>query len=158
MKTTKANEIKNQIKVNFESMTFEAAMSANAELFKEYEEIKGKRSLTSLISYYRSKANATVEPEENLEPVNEPEATEIPVKESESEEAVTLSIGNISRDWVKSFLEGNQPSKESFCIVREYYFCKAFSRNAIIRYFTNLVSKCERLLCSQNKRLALCKP
>jgi hypothetical protein len=143
MKQLDVNEIKNQIKVNFESMTFEAALSANAELFKEYEEVKGKRSLTALISYYRTKANATVaiEPEENLEPVNEPEAIEPepenePVDEPEptNDEAetepateepytfdVTAETGHISREHIQSLIDSEHSIINKFCVIREYF-------------------------------------
>ena len=132
MKTTNVNEVKNQIKVNFESMTFGAAMSANAELFKEYEEAKGKRSLTSLISYYRSKANVTVavEPEENLAPAKpEPETGNEPVNETpaepEAEEPYTFDVsselGHISRENIQSLIDCDHSILNKFCVVREYF-------------------------------------
>jgi hypothetical protein len=146
MKTTNVNELKTQIKVNFESMAFDEAMSANAELFKEYEEAKGKRSLTALVSYYRTKANATVaiEPEENLEPVSESEAAEpetpaetveAPTEEKpanepeqtgeQAEEPYTFDVaaesGHLSEDHIKSLIDSEHSIVNKFCVIREYF-------------------------------------
>ena len=142
METTKVNEIKNQIKVNFESMAFDEAMSANAELFKEYEEAKGKRSLAALVSYYRSKAKATIaiEPEENLAPA-EPETIEEPADEIPAEEPVNepaneqpagdtpeepytfdvTSDGHISVEHIKSLIDSEHSIINKFCVIREYF-------------------------------------
>ena len=138
MKTTNVNELKNQIKVNFESMAFDEAMSANAELFKEYEEAKGKRSLTALVSYYRSKANATVaiEPEENLAPAEaespEPETSdpaetpteEVPTEEPANEEPYFFDVtadGHLSEENIKSLIDSEHSIVNKFCVIREYF-------------------------------------
>ena len=138
MKTTNVNDLKNQIKVNFESMAFDEAMSANAELFKEYEEAKGKRSLTALVSYYRSKANATVaiEPEENLAPAEaespEPETSdpaetpteEVPTEEPANEEPYFFDVtadGHLSEENIKSLIDSEHSIVNKFCVIREYF-------------------------------------
>lgn len=138
MKTTNVNELKNQIKVNFESMAFDEAMSANAELFKEYEEAKGKRSLTALVSYYRSKANATVaiEPEENLAHAEaespEPETSdpaetpteEVPTEEPANEEPYFFDVtadGHLSEENIKSLIDSEHSIVNKFCVIREYF-------------------------------------
>lgn len=161
MKTTnetRVNELKNQMKANFESMTFDEAMTANADLFKEYEEIKGKRSLAAFVSYYRTRANATVaiEDEANLLPaepetVNEPEETpEVqepkpettePVAESEPEEPFIFNlsgIGCFSKDSIQSLIDSENPTVMQFCIIREYF--KIESDGEIVRK-TNMYVK-----------------
>lgn len=137
MKTTienvNVNEVKNQIKANFESMNFDEAMTANADLFKQYEEIKGKRSLAALVGYYRTKANATIaiEDEANLAPVedepeqpieNEPEPTAEP--EPTNEEPYTFNVsgtGTFSRDNIQSLIDSENPIVNKFCVIREYF-------------------------------------
>lgn len=123
-------------------MPFGAALSANTELFKEYEEIKGKRSLAALVAYYRTKANATVaiEPEENLEAaepevtaepetINEPKPTTEAESETPAEPAaeepysfdVTAEFGRMSRDNIQSLIDSDHSILNKFCVIREYF-------------------------------------
>ena len=122
MKKTKVNEIKSQIKENFESMAFEDAMSMNADLFKEYEEINGKRSLAALIGYYRKKAD-----NKNEVVADCTESIKENVNEKIEDDNITfrLGTGHICHDWICSLLDSKHPIKERFCIVREYYHCKS---------------------------------
>lgn len=136
MKTTnetRVNELKNQIKANFESMNFDEAMTANEDIFKQYEEIKGKRSLAALVGYYRTKANATIdiEDEANLAQVddeqehpieNEPE----PQVEQEptNEDTYTFTVsgtGTFSRDNIQSLIDSENPIVNKFCVIMEYF-------------------------------------
>lgn len=164
MKTTnetRVNELKNQMMANFESMTFDEAMAANADLFKEYEEIKGRRSLAAFVSYCRNRVNAsvygiTIKNEANLlsaepEIVNEPEETpEVqepeqettePVVESEPEEPFIFNlsgIGCFSKDSIQSLIDSENPTVMQFCIIREYF--KIESDGEIVRK-TNMYVK-----------------
>ena len=141
MKTTienvNVNEVKKQIKANFESMNFDEAMTANADLFKQYEEIKGKRSLAALVGYYRTKANATIaiedeanlapvedEPEQTIENVEEPEVTQEAEPEPTSEEQYTFNVsgtGTFNRDNIQSLIDSENPIVNKFCVIREYF-------------------------------------
>ena len=123
------NEVKNQIKANFETMNFEEALTANADLFKQYEKIKGRRSLVALVGYYRTKANATVaiedeaniapveeEPEQTIENMEEPEAT--------SEEQYSFDVSGIrlfNRDNIQSLIDSENPIVNKFCVIREFF-------------------------------------
>lgn len=60
------DELKAVIKANFENNEFETAMELNKELFQQYEAEAGKRSLASLISYYRKKVDSVTSVEENV--------------------------------------------------------------------------------------------
>lgn len=137
MKTTienvNLNELKNQMKANFESMNFDEAMTANADLFKQYEEIKGKRSLAALVGYYRTKANDTIaiddedniaqvedEPEQPIE--KEPEPTAEPEHTSEEQYTFDVSgIGIFSSEGIKYLIDSECPIVNKFCVIREYF-------------------------------------
>ena len=69
----KKEDLKAAIKANFENNEFATAMELNKDLFHEYENVAGKRSLTALVGHYHKKAGATevVEAEESLAPVEE---------------------------------------------------------------------------------------
>lgn len=75
--------IKQQVKENFQTMEFTAAMEANNELKSEYIRVCGQRSWVSLVNYYSKKATKE-QPEVEQQPeetaVEQPEVQE-PVAE-----------------------------------------------------------------------------
>lgn len=95
-------ELKNAIKANFEKYDFETAydVNKNAELFTQYREVAGTRSLAAVISYYRKKAEAAKvevveeEPIQVAEPTEEEVATEVvtEVEEQTPTEQVTEEV------------------------------------------------------------------
>ena len=133
IETVNVNEVKNQIKANFESMNFDEAVKANQELFKQYEEIKGKRSLTALVSYYRSKSKSetaadneaksdsdAVPVEENAQEVEMPDNTDTEPEESYTFD-VLYGIGVFSEDNIRSLVESGNPIINKFCVIREFF-------------------------------------
>ena len=66
----KKEEMKAAITANFENHEFNEAMELNKDLFQEYEKVAGKRSLASLITYWKKKnvsptpADETIKQEE----------------------------------------------------------------------------------------------
>lgn len=136
MKTTnetRVNELKNQIKANFESMNFDEAMTANEDLFKQYEEIKGKRSIAALVGYYRTKANATIAIEDEANLVQVDDEQEQPIEnepepqveqEHTNEEPYTFNVsgtGTFSRDNIQSLIDSENPIVNKFCVIMEYF-------------------------------------
>lgn len=118
----KKEELKAAIKANFESNEFDVAMGLNDSLMQEYAEVAGKRSLASLVSYYRKKAGATeaVEAEENLSPAEETTAVA-----SEEEPDYEFNVGDreaeIDLEKVKEMLESENKALKRYCIIKEEY-------------------------------------
>ncbi|MBQ7472025.1 MAG: hypothetical protein IJS97_06325 [Prevotella sp.] len=135
----KKEDLKAVIKANFENNEFATAMELNAEMFQEYENVAGKRSLTSLIGHYRKKAGATevVEEESNLAPVEETITSEevgsvedilgIPTPEEKVEEPEYQFDCNeeldaiIDTEEIKELLEKGNKALNRYCIVKEYF-------------------------------------
>lgn len=120
----KEKEIKAQIKSIFESENFESATIKSEELFKQLEELKGKRSVSALKASLKKQyqGNVRIEKEEDLEP--EPKVEEPAVQEQEKEEPFRFDVNqseNFSNESVKSLLAGTDPILMQFCIVREYF-------------------------------------
>ena len=135
----KKEDLKAAIKANFENNEFATAMELNKDLFHEYENVAGKRSLTALVGHYRKKAGATevVEAEEILAPVEEVTITVeeggnvediLPVEEhkeeddpeyqfdcNEEQDAI-INVGEISE-----LLEKGNKALKRYCIVKEYF-------------------------------------
>lgn len=124
----KKEDLKAAIKANFENNEFATAMELNKDLFAQYEEVAGKRSLTAIVAAYRKKAGATevVEEEANLEPAEVEEAptpTEEPAQEepdyqfaADEEREATLD-----QNEVIAMLESGNKSLKRYCIVKEEF-------------------------------------
>ena len=89
----KKEDLKAAIKANFENNEFATAMELNKDLFQEYENVAGKRSLAAIVTYYRTKAKVIAEePEvevitsEQVGNIEDIIATEEPAKEEVNEE------------------------------------------------------------------------
>lgn len=127
----KKEDLKAAIKANFENNEFATAMELNKDLFQEYENVAGKRSLMSLISYYRKKAEeveATEEVSITPEEAGSMEETlGIPAEEQKEEEPEFHFGCNEERDAVidpseiEKLLEGDNKVLSRYCIVREYF-------------------------------------
>ena len=130
----KKEDLKAAIKANFENNEFATAMELNKDLFQEYENVAGKRSLTALVSFYRKKAGATesIEQEENLTPVEEVEkveevTAEEPQKEEKIEEPEYQFDCNeeldavIDVDEIRELLDKGNKALNRYCIVKEYF-------------------------------------
>ena len=134
----KEKEIKAQIKSIFESENFESATIKSEELFKQLEELKGKRSVSALKASLKKQYQGTVrvEKEEDLELVEPAPDSEQPVEEQpETQEPEVKEVAeqpepfkfNVSTDgkFVQQFIEeliaSNDPILNQFCIVREYF-------------------------------------
>lgn len=135
----KKEDLKAAIKANFENNEFATAMELNKDLFQEYENVAGKRSLTALVGHYRKKAGATevVEPEENLVPVEEVTITNeevgkvediLPVEEPKEEDEPEYQFdcneeldAIIDVDEISELLEKGNKALNRYCIVKEYF-------------------------------------
>lgn len=130
----KKEDLKAAIKANFENNEFATAMELNKDLFQEYENVAGKRSLTALVSFYRKKAGTTesIEQEENLTPVEEVEkveevTAEEPQKEEKIEEPEYQFDCNeeldavIDVDEIRELLDKGNKALNRYCIVKEYF-------------------------------------
>ncbi|MBQ7471836.1 MAG: hypothetical protein IJS97_05350 [Prevotella sp.] len=139
----KKEDLKAAIKANFENNEFATAMELNKELFKEYENVAGKRSLTSLVGHYRKKAGATetIEEESNLAPVEETITSEevgsvedvlgITATEEKKEEKVEEPEYQfdcneeldaiIDTEEIKELLENGNKALNRYCIVKEFF-------------------------------------
>lgn len=124
----KKEDLKAAIKANFENNEFATAMELNKDLFQEYENEAGKRSLAALVGHYRKKAGAAevVEEEANLEPAEVEEAT-TPAEEPAQEEpdyqfaADEESEATLDQNEVIAMLESGNKSLKRYCIVKEEF-------------------------------------
>ena len=133
----KKEELKAAIKANFENNEFATAMELNKDLFQEYENVAGKRSLSSLVGHYRKKAGATeaIEQEENLAPVEEVTITNDEVGKVEDilEEPKEVDEPEYQFDCneeldavidveeIKELLKKGNKALNRYCIVKEYF-------------------------------------
>ena len=135
----KKEDLKAAIKANFENNEFATAMELNKDLFAQYEEVAGKRSLTAIVAAYRKKAGATevVEAEESLAPVEEVTITNeevgkvediLPVEEPKEEEEPEYQFdcneeldAIIDVDEISELLEKGNKALNRYCIVKEYF-------------------------------------
>lgn len=120
----KEKEIKAQIKSIFESENFESATAKSEELFKQLEELKGKRSVSalkaSLKKQYQGKVR--IEKEEDLEPVETAPEAEQPAEEKpKSFKFDVATDGEFVSQWVEDLIASNDTLLNQFCIVREYF-------------------------------------
>ena len=124
----KKEDLKAAIKANFENNEFATAMELNKDLFAQYEEAAGKRSLTAIVAAYRKKAGATeaVEEETNLEPAEVEEAP-TPAEEPAQEEpdyqfaADEEREATLDQNEVIAMLESGNKSLKRYCIVKEEF-------------------------------------
>ena len=124
----KKEDLKAAIKANFENNEFATAMELNKDLFQEYENAAGKRSLAALVGHYRKKAGATevVEEEANFESA-EVEETPTPTEESAQEEpdyqfaADEEREATLDQNEVIAMLESGNKSLKRYCIVKEEF-------------------------------------
>ena len=115
----KKEDLKAAIKANFESNEFATAMELNKDLFKQYEEVAGKRSLNSIITYYRVKNAEAEQPEEKVtEEVANTEATQEPDYEFEMNEE---RESKLDIDAVIPMLESGNKALRRYCIVKEEF-------------------------------------
>lgn len=108
-------KLKATIKANFENNDFETAMVVNKELFVKYEAEAGKRSLTSIINYYRKKAEDAQECESIQGKSVEEQKDEGTDYKFETREAI-LDLEN-----VKILLESDNKALKRYCIVKEEF-------------------------------------
>ena len=135
----KKEDLKAAIKANFENNEFATAMELNKDLFQEYENVAGKRSLTALVGHYRKKAGATdvVEQEERLAHVEEVTITNdevgkvediLPVEEHKEEYEPEYQFdcneeqdAIIDVEEIRELLENGNKALNRYCIVKEYF-------------------------------------
>lgn len=135
----KKEDLKAAIKVNFENNEFETAMELNKDLFQEYENVAGKRSITALVGHYRKKAGAAevVEAEESLATVDEVTITNeevgkvediLPVEEHKEDDEPEYQFecneeqdAIINVDEISELLEKGNKALKRYCIVKEYF-------------------------------------
>lgn len=121
----KKEDLKAAIKANFENNEFATAMELNKDLFVQYEDAAGKRSLVAIVTYYRKKAEEAQEPAE--EPIKTEETStpnEEPAKEEEPEREFEMNEDResfLSIDDAKSLLESMNKSLKRYCIVKEEF-------------------------------------
>ena len=118
----KKEDLKAAITKNFEDNMFAVAMEMNEGLFQEYEKVAGKRSLTSLINYWRKKAEAV---EEDAKEVGEPLTTEEIEVPKEEEDAYEFDVNEkeavLDTKAVEELLESGNASLERYCIIKEEF-------------------------------------
>ena len=116
----KEKEIKAQIKSVFESESFESATAKTEDLFRQLEELRGKKSSSALMASMKRKYQ-----QKTQEQASEPEAKDPAGDQTEkSGEAFRFDVGqvgNFSNDAMLSLLHGTDPILMQFCIVREYF-------------------------------------
>ena len=123
----KEKEIKAQIKSIFESENFESATIKSEELFKQLEELKGKRSVSALKASLKKhyQGDVRIEKEEDLEPVETaPEAEQPAEVKEEKPEPFKFDVsveGCFVNQWVEDLIASNDPLLNQFCIVQEYF-------------------------------------
>lgn len=135
----KKEDLKAAIKSNFENNEFATAMELNKDLFQEYENVAGKRSLTALVGHYRKKSRATeiVEPEESIATVEEVTITNeevgnvediLPVEEHKEEDKPEYQFdcneeqdAIIDVEEIRELLENGNKALNRYCIVKEYF-------------------------------------
>ena len=135
----KKEDLKAAIKANFENNEFATAMELNKDLFQEYENIAGKRSLTALVGHYRKKSGAAevVEAEESHAPVEEVTITNeevgnvediLPIEKPKEEEEAEYQFdcneeqdAIIDVEEIKELLEKGNKALNRYCIVKEYF-------------------------------------
>lgn len=138
----KKEDLKAAIKANFENNEFATAMELNKDLFQEYENAAGKRSLAALVGHYRKKAGATevVEEESNLAPIEKEVTitseevgtvedllgvpTEEPQKDEEPEYQFDCNEeldAIIDVEEIKDLLEKGNKALTRYCIVKEHF-------------------------------------
>lgn len=115
----KKEDLKAAIKANFESNEFATAMELNKDLFKQYEEVAGKRSLNAIITYYRVKNAETEQPEGKVaEEVVNTEATQEPDYEFEMNGDREAELDT---NEVIAMLESGNKALRRYCIVKEEF-------------------------------------
>lgn len=128
----KKEDLKAAIKANFENNEFATAMELNKDLFQEYENVAGKRSLAALVSFYRKKAGVTesIEQEGNQTPVEEVEKVEEVVAEEPQKKIEEPEYqfdcneeldAVIDVDEIRELLDKGNKALNRYCIVKEYF-------------------------------------
>lgn len=119
----KEKEIKAQIKSIFESESFDSAVANTQELFKQLEELKGKKSASAMMASLKKKyQNTRIEKEEDLEPA--PEIEQPAEAKEEKPEPFKFDVtveGRFVNQWVEDLLASNDTLLNQFCIVQEYF-------------------------------------
>lgn len=139
----KKEALKAAITHNFASSEFATAMKLNKDLFQEYEKVAGKRSLASIVSYWRKQSveKVIVEEVHNVDPVEETITSKeignvenvlgIPNQEEKKEEKVEEPEYQFdcNEEWdaiidqteIKELLEKGNKALNRYCIVKEYF-------------------------------------
>ena len=119
----KEKEIKAQIKSIFESENFESATIKSEELFKQLEELKGKRSVSALKASMKKQYQGSVriENEEDLEAVETATEEQQSAETPEPFKFDTTHDGEFVGQWISELLASSDPLLKQFCIVREYF-------------------------------------
>lgn len=135
----KKEDLKAAIKANFENNEFAKAMELNKDLFQEYENVAGKRSLKALVGHYRKKTVSVdvVEAEESLSPVEDVTITNeevgnvedvLPADEPKEEDEPEYQFdcneefdAIIDVDEISNLLEKGNKALNRYCIVKEYF-------------------------------------
>ena len=129
----KKEDLKAAIKANFENNEFATAMELNKDLFQEYENVAGKRSLSSIVSFYKKKSESAVEEvsvtseevgnvEDILSPAQEEskeeEKTDVPEFRfiADDKDEAPLDIND-----AKDIIEKGNRCLDKYCIVKEYF-------------------------------------
>ena len=131
----KKEELKAAITKNFAENEFDKAMELNKDLFQEYENVAGKRSLTALVTYWKKRSeDEGIKTEGTLEPVEETitseesgeleEALGIPapeeVKVEEPEHQFILGE-TLDTAQIETLLERGNKALSRYCIVKEEF-------------------------------------
>ena len=118
----KEKEIKAQIKSIFESESFDSAVANTQELFKQLEELKGKKSASALMASLKKKyQNTRIEKEEDLAPAEPEQPAEAKEEKQEPYKFDVATTGTFSPYWIDELLRSNAPLLNQFCIVQEYF-------------------------------------
>lgn len=130
----KKEDLKAAIKDNFENNEFATAMVMNADLFAQYEAVAGKRSLASIISYWKKKAGDTeLSTESVTDPVksDDSEHIDVVVKNTALEDAADvpgykflMSEENesvLDKEQISVLLKSNNKALQRYCITKEEF-------------------------------------
>ncbi len=112
----KKEEMKAAITANFENHEFNEAMELNKDLFQEYEKVAGKRSLASLITYWKKK---NVSPAPAEEPTKQEEITATESQGETPKEGVEVKTGIIDEEKAKAIIESSNAGL--YCIIKEEF-------------------------------------
>ena len=121
----KKEDLKAAITKNFVENDFETAMELNKDLFQEYENVAGKRSLSSLIAFYRKKSSEEPEEiitQEDVATIEDVPAATVEAKEEEEEPEYQFVLGEtLDTAAIGEMMEKGNKALNRYCIVKEEF-------------------------------------